>query len=624
MYGFVEKFLADALNLPYTEFKADGQIVAVLDIDNFLKVKEILLKIWFEDNDDDLLKPHIINSDVVGMKVLFHKYWLSESILYALTDGPTKESDRFLYFSRLENPKFDYNNFINRFKIIESITTEDIIVGGIDFGATTEDVVVEDAVVENTSHPIFEDDVVIEEVVNEPTQEELFIKFFDNNIYNIHSYHSPKNNKIIKIQDDRFLIFSDEILELADIINKNLFIISELTLNFIKKKIKNDFKLSDISKHTIIVFLDPSKSSDFIKPLISNNIMTTCFGENLLNLYCLNANIDSSLISEEMDHLNNSPYQSIYSKYDEVFKDSYTNVVWALKDRCFIQFTYEVIKQSNKLISKCIKELGKRFDRKLSINEMMDIDKKYHDEIEEYGKDKYIEFAISSAKSMIDEFKLQFQEEKKSYEEYMSKTMEHGKLMQRLAEQIDSYDEESMSLKQKEKALDDYIETIKIPNVLSINIIDNTIHVYTKNIYAQDERTEKWHDIGTFHIRIGMMSNDYNISNTVKIMNTKHQIRGLNEDMQAPHIFHDGTICHGSLATGMIEAYKRRNLFELVYQIILFLKTANVDDSAGKYINKWPEVPEDVAKGKVSIDKYYNQPSEDELKFDKMLMGALL
>jgi hypothetical protein len=133
-----------------------------------------------------------------------------------------------------------------------------------------------------------------------------------------------------------------------------------------------------------------------------------------------------------------------------------------------------------------------------------------------------------------------------------------------------------------------------------MNISGESVNVYTKNIYAKDERSKKWHDIGTFHIKIGMHSNTYDIQNTVIIKNTKHQIKAFSDhQMQAPHVFPEGYICHGTLSSGMTNAYKKRDLYQLVFQLILFLGQANTDDAAGKYVNCWPEVSEDIVNGKL-------------------------
>jgi hypothetical protein len=73
----------------------------------------------------------------------------------------------------------------------------------------------------------------------------------------------------------------------------------------------------------------------------------------------------------------------------------------------------------------------------------------------------------------------------------------------------------------------------------------------------------------------------------------------------------------------MTEAYKNRNLFDLVYQILIFLQTANTSDGAGNYVNAWPEVPERIALGNEEEATVYEKKSESEQKFDDMLADAL-
>jgi len=183
-----------------------------------------------------------------------------------------------------------------------------------------------------------------------------------------------------------------------------------------------------------------------------------------------------------------------------------------------------------------------------------------------------------------------------------------------------------MKRKEEEKALKNYNETLALNKVSSINIEDGLVHVYTHNLYAKDERNGSWHDIGTFHIQIGMLSNDYDTSNTVRVYNTKHQINAYQEGMQAPHIFNDGRICHGNLAIGMVASYKNRNLYEMVLQLILFLQLANTDDVAGAFINKWPEVTEEEAtntKNDSDIKVIMEEISEVEKEFDEAVSSAI-
>jgi lysozyme family protein len=99
--------------------------------------------------------------------------------------------------------------------------------------------------------------------------------------------------------------------------------------------------------------------------------------------------------------------------------------------------------------------------------------------------------------------------------------------------------------------------------------------------------------------------------------------------MQAPHVFQDGHICHGTLAIGMTNAYKKRDLYQLVLQLILFLQQANTDDAAGKYVNCWPEISEEMIRlqEQKATEKepekaeFINKPEDQH--FDEVLAGAI-
>ena len=181
------------------------------------------------------------------------------------------------------------------------------------------------------------------------------------------------------------------------------------------------------------------------------------------------------------------------------------------------------------------------------------------------------------------------------------------------------------------KKIKNYLKKLNIHprNILFEPETRNTLAplgLLSKNIYAKDNRTKKWHDIGTFHMIIGMLSSLYDQNNTVRIFNTKHLGMGMNNGFQAPHVWEDGHACHGNLAIGMTEAYKNRNLFDLVYQIIIFLQSANTSDSAGQHVDSWPEVTEEEALGKIKsrdIAFIYNKKDEVEEKYDNMLAEAL-
>jgi hypothetical protein len=201
--------------------------------------------------------------------------------------------------------------------------------------------------------------------------------------------------------------------------------------------------------------------------------------------------------------------------------------------------------------------------------------------------------------------------------------MEYAKIAQRIEESIVCMEEEKIVSREKEKAEKTYQDLMSIPKIMSVKIIDQYVHIYTKNIFVQNEKDHSiWHDIGTFHIVVGVYGTKYNTSSTVRIFNTKHQIHAFQELMQAPHVFDDGHLCHGNITGAMVDAYGRRDIYQMALIIIMFLESANLDDVAGGYLNRWPAVTEDVAKNYEVVDEFakiFEKKSETEERFDAQL-----
>jgi hypothetical protein len=312
-----------------------------------------------------------------------------------------------------------------------------------------------------------------------------------------------------------------------------------------------------------------------------------------------------------------------YYKYDNIFKDTYTNIIWAVKDRCTIHLLFDV--SCNDFLKRALDELIKRMDTNISYEALLRDDKKYFDSLSTSNMQDYINFAISNSKHQFDEIRKELDVKRKEFTQYMARAMECAKVVQRLEDQLNAFDMQTFEQKEKEKALKNYQDTMAINKVKCVFIADGSVHIYTKNIYTKDPRTKKWHDIGTFHITLGMLNKTYDVNNTVRIFNTKYSGMGMGNEFQAPHVYGDGHVCHGNMASSMVDAYKQRNLFELVFQIIVFLQSVNTSDAAGVHINSWPEVLEEVVNRNEEIDNHeiYKEISAEEKKFDNMLAEAL-
>ncbi len=640
MYGFFEKWLLDLINVDYEPFVLnDGTEAATVSRRNFDRILIALKCVSVRDGDQYSLRwPYVVNSDVHGMKVVIHRYWMEENILHNLTGADAKQIDQYHAFIDIGPHRFDAASFKNKFVEYYHHPRSDRFSPTPDHDEIPEDQR-EQAAEALMDDPEEVEEEVVQEEVHIPTPEEDFLSYINDKFSHrtVRLDITPNGKKMIVI-DGNNAFNNKALIATADSLDKNIIVLTDDFIS-ISNSLKKKISPSEVLEHSIFLCVNPGQNNYFYRAYSGQENSHICFGNEIRQLYCVKGNKDtvkenirndSSLTSAEKDErlvkIDEKPELSSYSKYDAIFKDTATNIVWAVRDRCFIHFMFSQTTSNKEAFETCLKELSRRFDRRISLKEMEGIDKKYQSEISEKNKGEYVKFSISNTKTVIDEIKALFKTNANEYKTHLDKAMEFGKLANKYRDQIEAFDEKGFALKEEKKALSAYQETLNIPEVLSINVSNGTVNVYTQNIYAQDERSKRWHDIGTFHITIGMLNNSYNQNNTVRIINTKHQVEGIETGMQAPHVFSDGHICHGSLATGMVEAYKRRDMFQLVYQLILFLQDANTNDTAGAYINKWPEVSESIATNKNYLDEEEikdDEVDEVDAKFDDMLADAL-
>lgn len=655
MYGFVENWILNTIGVdgePY--YLSEDVRCSIVDKETFKNIQKSFTFISNDGSNDHI--PFVINSNVTGMKVLLMKYWVDETILYSLTDGDIKNSEPYVNFMKMVQPRFNYDYIKEKLSIVYNE-----IISNPNSPFENDEDNSDDNIIENN---ILETPVRIENIsiIEEKKVEEIAPQAEDENkkegeifiekIIKLYMYEevrivsTPKGYKILITIDVPKRIV-DKLIEFSDAINKNV-----VFTRYYYPKIFNHLKKLDpieIYKHTVIFDLQPGQQNNntmFVNQthLASGyrNIYTNaiCLGEKLNKHWIVKGSCVNSEISEinenpaltkkerenKIEELINNKVNSPFFRYDCIFKDTYTSIVFALKQRCIIYLLFDYNNECITLLDKCFIEIARRINMNIPYENLLEIDKIYFDTLESNNMEDYINFAIESSKQSFNEFANQLLKEKERFKSYMDSAMESAKKVRNLQDMIDSFNMGEFEAKQKEKSKITYLDTLKIKEVSSIYIEGESIHVFTKNLYVKDIRTKKWHDIGTFHIIIGMLSSVYDANNTVRIFNTKHLGMGMDSGFQAPHVWEDGHACHGNLITGMTEAYKNRNLFDLVYQIILFLQSANTSDSAGQYIDSWPIVTEEEALGKVEprdITFIYDKKNEIEEKFDSILADAL-
>lgn len=162
----------------------------------------------------------------------------------------------------------------------------------------------------------------------------------------------------------------------------------------------------------------------------------------------------------------------------------------------------------------------------------------------------------------------------------------------RLTDKLDSLQSEMRGLSDNKlkKLLDNInsIETIK--QVKQINIANNALLIDTNDLTITPPVGKNKFHLGKMHIEIPFDSN----SPTEGIrMHASFYRNGYSQDMNHPHVWHNGTACWGNATNDIILSYNNKNYYMLVLLIISFLETCDVRDEAGKFVACWPLIKED-------------------------------
>jgi len=336
----------------------------------------------------------------------------------------------------------------------------------------------------------------------------------------------------------------------------------------------------------------------------------------------LDRNLTAQARTTKLNEIINTAKNRPLTGYDKIFRDWATGVVYAVMKNNEIVFLVKSIWRIH----------GSFVDVHYQLTNSQTACAERHEEVyklmRQATKNNLIRAATSSIRRAKERIKEELDEQIDRFNNLKTEMLELSKTINTSSMMWNSMDTSAQHKSAEEKAAADYELIMQMKNVRSMFIINEAVHIYTRTIYAKDERTKRWHEIGDFHIIIYMHSDRYDTAHTVRVRNLKnHVVAFSGRVMEAPHVFQDGHICHGNLAVGMAEAYKSKDLYQLVMQLLLFLGYANTDDSAGAYVNQWPEVSEDIALGKVPDPSiplpYPKEQVAEEVKFDEELAGAI-
>lgn len=615
MYGFVEKELAEAMQITGTidgweQFStSDGDVAAIIDADGFnaaiMAIKNVADDFGYSPED-----VAIVPSDVAGMRIILHPFWMNDIVFDALTPGSVKESELYLSIRQeTSDNRFVWNEFIDYFKA-ELYHQQD----------ENEDEEEEpETILDPDLEPVRQAQQASPSPAPPPLESDEATKYIESIQRNWGTQFKRvecQNGKTVLVHKGSICL-NEPLYEFAGKVGKHVVVIERSTFgDHMKREAR---RLTKAIRDGVIFLYATPNHPKLYRPDV--DITHTLFGCDVSSIYQIHG--DRNVNSNYDAMTDPASAGQLFSEFDYIYRDYKTGIIWALqKEKFEIFLTVNMNDVSTRLHNIILGELGDRYDGRLGYMEALKRDLEYFQMSSQYDQENFVKLAVNNSKNLINELKSQHLHAKESYVEHMNQAMEYAKVAQRLEESLLLMDEDKLVNEEKGRCIKMYEDVLTIPQVTAVKVTDETVNVYTHNIYVKHEKKGTWHDIGTFHIQIGMYGTKYDPSRTVRIFNTKHQIHAFEEQMQAPHVFGDGHLCHGNITGAMIDSYKRRDLYQMVLMLIMFVQNANLDDAAGAYLNKWPEVSEEIATKPVEEMKtalIFEDQTEEEKVFDEKL-----
>ena len=152
----------------------------------------------------------------------------------------------------------------------------------------------------------------------------------------------------------------------------------------------------------------------------------------------------------------------------------------------------------------------------------------------------------------------------------------------------------------------EFDKLLEHPKIVDVRFSEDVLEVHTTDLFVQHEDRGTWYHLGEFSITLDE-------GGTLSFFNKTRQVDGYENGMQAPHVFHRGNACYGTLEEVIPSLASQREYASIFVMGIAFLESVNLRDAAGKYLTNWPEVPEAVALGERPIT-YIGQGEEEEVE----------
>jgi len=134
----------------------------------------------------------------------------------------------------------------------------------------------------------------------------------------------------------------------------------------------------------------------------------------------------------------------------------------------------------------------------------------------------------------------------------------------------------------QEMLAEEFDRLMELASVVNVVVVPGWLTVETSVLFCRDPRTDILHEIGAFDIHIPTEAGD------IRWYNRDRKVHAHSADMQAPHVFKDGSACLGNVKDLFPKLIARRDFSTAVQVAIAFIESVNVDDQAGQFVNCWP------------------------------------
>ncbi|MDR2540950.1 MAG: hypothetical protein LBD11_04125 [Candidatus Peribacteria bacterium] len=142
----------------------------------------------------------------------------------------------------------------------------------------------------------------------------------------------------------------------------------------------------------------------------------------------------------------------------------------------------------------------------------------------------------------------------------------------------------------RQRLVKEFSDLLSSPDILKIEVSGEEVIVYTDLLFCWDSKNKVYRAIGKFKITLDRSKKDKD-SEGVYWKNLTDPRKGLSDSglMQAPHIYPEGYACLGNRKSIFRDLLQEREYASAIDLAIQFVQYANVNDSAGKYVDQWPE-----------------------------------